>query len=342
MANWFSKLSALWCAPKSFGQGPKAASTRLRTSNIETLENRDMMTFRYEGGALMPHVQAQAVYMGPEWRTDPMLRSEHRKLDPFVQYVVKSPFMDILHDNGYRVWRGTASPSVYGPEVRGYIKDEVIQGKLQELIAARKVEQPNPNRLYMVFLPPDVEVIDGTSTSIDDFVAYHGAYAGKNADGKSVDIRYAVMPHPGGINGSPESIGFRNNLDVMTYGMSHELAEAATDPDVLYKKLGWYDEDNNGEVADFADNRGFRLNGYMMTKLSTKNGVQVGPKVTATTQTQSAVPQSAALVRTRAPEQSALSGQTAVLDPWSTIQTVIRLELGPHGAVTRDVVDLLD
>jgi len=295
-----------------------------------------MMTFRFEGGALLPHVQAQAVYLGPEWKTSPLLRSEHRHLDPFVNYVVNSPFMDILHDNGYRVGRGTSSPSAYGPEVRGYIKDEVIRGRLQEMITAHQVEQPTANRLYMVFLPPGVEVIDGQSTSTVDFVAYHGGYAGKNANGQSVDIRYAVMPHPGSPNYSPAELGFRNNLDVMTYGMSHELAEAATDPDVLYKKLGWYDEDNNGEVADFADNRGFRLEGYMMTKLSTKNGVQVGAKLPTTTQM-------AEVTRTRVPEQSALfSSPTAVVDPWSTIQTVIRLELGPQGALTHEVVDLLD
>ena len=44
--------------------------------------------------------------------------------------------------------------------------------------------------------------------------------------------------------------------------VSHEVAEAVTDPDVNYKRLGWYDSARQAEIGDLSTHSRVRLNGY--------------------------------------------------------------------------------
>src|SRR5207249_4270161 len=82
---------------------------------------------------------------------------------------------------------------------------------------------------------------------VNNFLGYHGAFAGLTGSGWS-DIRYAVIAYPGGSiplssgTATNASLSWLSSLNDMTEVTSHELAEAVTDPNVNYKTLGWYDD----------------------------------------------------------------------------------------------------
>ncbi len=61
--------------------------------------------------------------------------------------------------------------------------------------------------------------------------------------------------------------------DQLTAVTSHELAEAVTDPDVNYGRLGWYDP-RLGEIGDIEErnsNALVRLDGYLVQEVGDKN-----------------------------------------------------------------------
>src|SRR5205807_757527 len=55
---------------------------------------------------------------------------------------------------------------------------------------------------------------------------------------------------------------------------SHELAEAVTDPGT--NGIGWYDEDNNGEIGDLTDQI-TTLNGFVVQDVVNKHDTVIGP-----------------------------------------------------------------
>src|SRR5262249_49557666 len=143
------------------------------------------------------------------------------------------------------------------------ITDAQIHADLQAAINSGQLAAPDANRLYVVYVEPGVVIKLGTATSQRNFLGYHGAFAGRTASGNATDIRYAVIAYPGSPNPSATSQGFANAMDDMTAVASHEIAEAVTDPDVNYKQLGWYDDQQNGEIGDLTSQT-TRLNGYLV------------------------------------------------------------------------------
>src|SRR5437016_5293150 len=66
----------------------------------------------------------------------------------------------------------------------------------------------------------------------------------------------------------------------MTSVSSHELAEAATDPNVNYKALGWYDDRNNGEIGDLTQLTTV-MSGYVVQDVVNQNDQPIAPGTTA-------------------------------------------------------------
>src|SRR5262249_58681816 len=62
----------------------------------------------------------------------------------------------------------------------------------------------------------------------------------------------------------------------MTLTASHEIAEAATDPNVNYRAIGWYDDYNNAEIGDINRYEAL-LNGYVVQSIITKYDVAYIP-----------------------------------------------------------------
>ena len=257
-------------------------SRSIRTLGLESLEARQVLAVTFHGGATMPKVEAQAVYYGSDWKTSAPSVTQRGVVDTYVKYIVNSPYMDMLHDAGYGVNRGTADTGYVVNKVLDktkFVYDAQIRGDLQHFITTGSLKAPNANRLYVVFVEPNVVIKDASdgSTSINDFLGYHGAYAGTDATGKAVDIRYAVIAYPSGRNGTAASQGYNSNLDYLTSVTSHEIAEAVTDPNVGYKKLGWYDDAKDGEIGDIVSGD-VVLNKYCVQKESSKSNAALSPK----------------------------------------------------------------
>ena len=282
--NWFqNRVRAANClfAPKwkrrRHVYSPQAAQ-------VELLESRALLTVTYHGGALLTAVEAQAVYMGSDWSTNSSLTTQTTQLDQFVSTIVNSPYMDMLKNAGYGVGRGTASTGSVDnvalsktPSVG--VTDSQIQGYLQSMIKAGQLQAPDANRLYIVYVEPGVVIHMGQDASNTTFLGYHGAFGGTTAGGKAADIHYAVIAYPGNPNFTAQSQGFASNFDDMTAVSSHELAEAATDPNVNYKALGWYDDQRNGEIGDLTSKTTL-MGSYLVQDVVGQNDQVISPSTT--------------------------------------------------------------
>src|SRR5438105_1225885 len=80
-----------------------------RTYSVEQLEGRDLLAVTFHGGQLLPHVEAQAVYLGSDWSGNATLNTQATAVDQYMAYLVQSPYMDMLTNAGYNVGQGTAS-----------------------------------------------------------------------------------------------------------------------------------------------------------------------------------------------------------------------------------------
>src|SRR5205085_2632356 len=87
----------------------KARAGRAVQLQVEPLEDRIVPTITYHGGALLHHVEVQAVYLGSDWTRASYL-PQTRSLDNFVKTLVSGSYMDSLTAAGYGVGRGSADP----------------------------------------------------------------------------------------------------------------------------------------------------------------------------------------------------------------------------------------
>jgi hypothetical protein len=238
--------------------------------HVEGLEERCVPTVTYHGGALLTHVETQAVYLGSGWNS-PTVSAQTGALDTYLASLVKGPYLEALTRAGYGVGTGTASAGVVDPANLPdgtFLQDGNIQAELESLVYNGKVAAPDANRLYVVYVQPNVVVSDGSLDSTQGLLGYHGAFAGVTAAGKVVDVHYAVMAYPGGDVGNAALTA--SAFDTLAAVSSHEVAESATDPNVGYKALGWYDN-FRGEIGDITEGDLTRLNGYLVQQVAGPN-----------------------------------------------------------------------
>ena len=244
-----------------------------------------MFAVTFHGGALLGNVETQAVYLGSDWIGNSDLKNQSQQLDQYLDYLVQSPYMDMLASASYGVSRGSSSK---GLEIdlnlanQSSVSDSQIRSQLQDAITSSRLQQPDSNRLYLVYVAPGVSIRDGNSSSVNSFLGYHGAFSGRNASGKAVDIRYAVMAYPGSPNPSSTSQGLSTPFQQLTAVTSHELSEAVTDPDANYRQTGWYDDQNDGEIGDLTSRTSI-LNGYLVQDVVDKNDRVIEPVAATTT-----------------------------------------------------------
>jgi hypothetical protein len=253
---------------------------RTRSLAVECLESRRLLTVTYHGGALLKHVETQAVFYGQDWQNNAFLKQQQvPALNAFLGKLVSGSYMDMLVNAGYHVGRGSSTSGVTFPKAidkSGFLYDSMVQRDLQTMITQHKLAAPDANRLYVVFVEPAAVISDEGDTSSNDFTGYHGAFAGVNAAGNAVDIHYAIIAYPGGRNGTAQDEGFNTARDDLTVTASHEVAEAATDPNVDYKQLGWYDDPRDGEIGDFVT-APVILGNLAVQKLINQQGKAISP-----------------------------------------------------------------
>jgi hypothetical protein len=135
------------------------------------------------------------------------------------------------------------------PGIHYQITDDEIQAELKAQITAGKLPAPDANTFYAVVLQYDVVAIAGDADSESGFAAYH--YYDPD-----IGAAYAViaptflsptLPLPDSPTGY-SSTYFNRHL---TTGITHEMAEAVTDPVVDSNGgSGWYVSNSGEEIAD--------------------------------------------------------------------------------------------
>src|SRR5215831_9529691 len=199
---------------------------------VEVLEDRQVPTVSFFGGNLLPHVQAQALYLGNEFSSAPA-NTETATLDAFLKDLTGGPYLQALARAGYNVGPGSAVAGAVDKTALtagSTISDAFIRGRLQADVTSGLLQAPNANTLYVVYVEPDVAVNlgGGQGTTQQGILGYHTAFAGANG----APIRYAVVASPGGAAGNSVLPEAKTALDQLTAVTSHELAEAVTDPDI--------------------------------------------------------------------------------------------------------------
>jgi hypothetical protein len=262
-ARWLGRRQAAARLPR------RPAAGRLQ---VEALEERQVPTVYYYGGNLLPHVEAQALYLGNEWSTVPADAAQTATLDAFLKDLTGGAYLDALTRAGYGVGRGTAAAGAVDNAALASgatITDAAIQARIKADVSSGLLQAPDANRLYVVYVEPNVAVNlgPGQGTTQQGILGYHGAFAGPGGD----TIRYAVVAYPGGAAGN-SSLG-TSASDQLTDVSSHEVAEAVTDPDVNFGRLGWYDP-RRGEIGDITANNPnsqVRLDGYLVQEVADRN-----------------------------------------------------------------------
>ena len=193
----------------------------------------------YRNGPLMTSVEVFTLFWGSSWRQQPAA-DILAQMNQFFDFVLTSGLMDQLSEYnvaGQSIGHGkrTGSITLTKPEPSASVTDQAIQQLLhQEISGNSEFPQPSPNTLYFVFLPSGTTVVQGGSSSCQQFCGYHDAIDSR--------IFYAVMPFPDCTG----CLGSLAQLDALTSTSSHELCESITDP---IPGQGWYD-DANGEIGD--------------------------------------------------------------------------------------------
>ncbi|HWB52838.1 MAG TPA: hypothetical protein VG722_01550, partial [Tepidisphaeraceae bacterium] len=183
-------------------------------------------------GPLLSSMEVDAIYCGS---IDP---AEKQTLDDYMNWIVKSDYWSQLGE--YSIGPG----SFHGgePDAPGDVTYDGHDSTAQQVITYNinfgSTDMPDAQRLYVLFVPDAVTDPSGAA-AYHWYYAYHGQTA-----------YYAVVPEPT-VSGS---------LGQTEIDLSHEMIEAATDPDGA---TGWRGDtatgkiNGNDEIADFADGPDF-------------------------------------------------------------------------------------
>ena len=252
-------------------------SRRCAQPRFEALEDRQVPTVSFFGGNVLPHVQAQAVFLGHEFSSAPA-NAETATLNAFLKDITSGAYLQALGRAGYGVGPGSAvAGAVDNTSIAAgsTISDAFIRTRLQADVSSGLLQAPNANTLYVVYVQPDVAVNlgGGQGTTQQGILGYHTAFVGANG----AAIRYAVVVSPGGPAGNSVLPEARSAIDQLTAVTSHELAEAVTDPDVNSNvnggRLGWFDP-QRGEIGDIEENNPnafVRLDGFLVQEVADRN-----------------------------------------------------------------------
>jgi hypothetical protein len=200
-------------------------------------------TATYHGGPVLKNPVYVPIYYGQYWSTTAG-KADAAHNDAFAKEFGKSEGNAILHQYGVGdgSFGGSTTVNVANPkkvtesQVQKIVKDQLAKGTVK----------PNAQGIYTVMLPPNT-VLDagGGVTSKNGLGGFHGSY--NDANGKKV--YYAVIAYSKGNNGIDFTGKAQDNLSITE---SHEWREASTDPDVNNGTLGWYNDQENGELDDLA------------------------------------------------------------------------------------------
>jgi MYXO-CTERM domain-containing protein len=254
----FAVLASAWLPATAWARKPIHAAASETPAAVCSVNFNATGNITYHSGAVIANVHAIPVF----WTANvsPTIQAW---AEGYLAALTDSSHMDLLAEysttglaggSNQTIGHGTAGPGVViTPSLRGTTVNDAnaqIATELESQIAAGHLPAPvrdaqgNPNTIYIVFFPPGTTISDGTGSSCSSFCAYHGA------GGQNSDIIYAVIPDMG--TGSRCSMGCADScttdeVGITTGSLSHELAEAISDP-----VMGWFNASSRtgSEIGD--------------------------------------------------------------------------------------------
>src|SRR5262249_59051075 len=131
--------------------------SRTRRLELDALEERQMLSVTFHGGAVLPNVEVQGYYYGSDWYNNSTLYSQTGYLDGYLGNIVNSPYMDMLNNAGYGVGRGSSSGgtiALANIDKTKSVDDSILRRDLQGNIDNGAMQKPDGNRLYVIFVGP--------------------------------------------------------------------------------------------------------------------------------------------------------------------------------------------
>ncbi len=191
-------------------------------------------------GAPIPSPKGAVVFLGswrvPGWK--PILVAN-------TDGILNSAYMDALQNAGYGVGRGRVDfqqalrENEFPPG--STITDDQVEATLKQAIG-NLLPASDGNRLYVVFLPPDVTF---TATAQGQQFSSAVNLTGWNDEfvlGNAL-VHYVVVPFPGGTNVSANG---RGDHDAQTEALSHEIGESVTEKQNADHTMSFHVRMSNG------------------------------------------------------------------------------------------------
>jgi hypothetical protein len=274
MKRVFRKLLSGFANPTS-RRTPALRDRKARLS-LESLEDRRLMTaaipYLNPGAPIIPHVQIETVYYGSAWSgqaSNPalsaQLTAEAQDLNQFFGTITNSPYMDGLAEYTMTNPNGTLTAPGRGgfvradfvpgqPDPRVVVTNAGLESVLSNEINQGRLDAPNGNTLYVVFMPPGVMQAGDEGSGGGHHWSF--SYGGTPAYYATLEQETTVDPTKGRTMSPMGSLGSETPFQRLTEIASHELAEAVTDPMVNVPGKAAYVSTNSsiGEVGDMAQN----------------------------------------------------------------------------------------
>jgi hypothetical protein len=229
----------------------------------------------YHGGPTIDHVKIVGVQWGAGVMLNQVVAAKPPNVKSFASNLVQSPFLDLLSEysansvtpenihrgsydstapaNGLHTMAPAPANDASGACTTEAIDDATnIQPELRAQIGAHAIPSPDPDTLYVLFFHEGQCITLGGpagQNSRDNFCAYH-----TRMEYPTGRVHYIVMPYDAFDLGCGTDYGFGNVTSVL----SHEIAEAITDPDI--GGSGWKDlAPGKGEIGDICNHVNARV-----------------------------------------------------------------------------------
>ena len=204
------------------------------------------------GGPILKNISIVTI----TWAADPL----SSQLQAFDAWLPKSAYYtESLAEYGVFAGAQAATWAVPTP-APALLDDAGVHKLLNDAIASGAVPPANADRLYAIYPPQGTAVmLDGT-TACSGFQAIHDSFPSSAPGGAAVVMMIAPRCDPGTMTA----------LDFVTWGASHEIAEAATDPQPVANP-SWSTTDlllpNGGEIGDLCLGFPLPVEGHTVTAL---------------------------------------------------------------------------
>jgi len=246
-------LSWLVPAGKSIALGADSFDDRAGSSAPGPGRLPAMPHLTFMGGRILDKPKVVNVFVGDYWNTD-QGKGDAAHMNGFVNTLGASGLYDMLSSE-YNVGRPAYLGNVVIPGAVTKIGPDEIAAAVKQAATSGQVQGGDNQTIYAIHLPPQALLTDGTVDSSQGLGGFHGSVPG--ADGNP--LLFSAIAYGDATNGINFSGRDVNSRDNNTITLSHELAEAITDPDVAtaqsWDQIGYYDP-LGGEIGDLAVNDG--------------------------------------------------------------------------------------